>query len=61
MKNLELEGFGLVEMSHDEMVESDGGSWFGDAIRWIVDHTDEIATVALIVGTAVGAYISSTR
>ncbi|MFC5282278.1 hypothetical protein [Pedobacter alpinus] len=29
MKNLELEGFGLVEMKQKEMVETDGGkNWF---------------------------------
>jgi len=33
MKNLELEGFGLVEMSHDEMREKNGGwVWFPVAL-----------------------------
>jgi hypothetical protein len=59
MKNLELEGFGLMEMGEDEMLLVDGGSWFGDAIKWVVEHKDEIITVAIIVVAFVGAVASN--
>ena len=49
MKNLELEGFGFVEMTNEEMIMLDGGSWLGDALRWVVDHKEEILTVAICV------------
>lgn len=49
MKNLELEGFGFVEMTNEEMIMLDGGSWVGDALRWIFNHKEEIVTVAICV------------
>ena len=36
MKNLELEGFGLVEMREEEMVNTDGGAFFGALLGFVV-------------------------
>ena len=36
MKNLELEGFGLVEMNHSELINTDGGGFFGALLGFAV-------------------------
>jgi|GEM_PF-2465519 len=33
MKNLELKNFELIELSNEEMVSIEGGSWFSRAIN----------------------------
>lgn len=43
MKNLELEGFGLVEMNHSELINTDGGGFFG-------------ALLGFAVGAAIGIF-----
>jgi len=55
MRNLELEGFGLVEMKNAEMFMLDGGGWVGDAIRWIWCHKDEICTAICCIAGAFGS------
>lgn len=35
MKNLELEGFGLVEMKHEEMLLVDGGGFWEKVIEYV--------------------------
>ncbi len=45
MKNLELEGFGLVEMGKEEMVLIDGGGWLHDLVVGVV--------AAAIIGAAI--------
>ncbi len=52
MKNLELEGFGLVELTNIELIETDGGSapksnWvkklgWGYLITEVIDNWEEI-------------------
>ena len=48
MKNLDLNAYGVTEMSHQEMVETDGG--IGIIAIAVISAIALVATIAIILG-----------
>ena len=47
MKN--LDSYGVVEMSQQDMMMVEGGSWFSNAVKAVGEFISEIVDVAIIV------------
>ncbi|WP_153938496.1 hypothetical protein [Riemerella anatipestifer] len=54
---MDLKKLGVQELNTVQMMEIEGGSWIGDALRWVNDHiivkvTDSVVGAITSVGVA---------
>jgi hypothetical protein len=56
MKMLDLNSYGVVEMTQQEMLEVEGGAWHGKAFKAVGDAFIAVGKFFIAVGKAIDAF-----